>query len=62
MNENLNSNDNNSSKRVSREKEFKRDISKKLQKFKDKRANKERELSEHVQSRWYRAPEVILLD
>ena len=40
----------------------KTDIENKLVKNKNKRLQKPRELSNHTQSRWYRAPEVILLE
>jgi len=37
-------------------------VSKKLQRAQEKRSDRTRELSNHVVSRWYRAPEIILLE
>ena len=38
------------------------DVASKLLRAEDRRHAKKRELSNHVVSRWYRAPEVILLE
>lgn len=43
------------------EEKKKKEITKYLQKTKDARRNIKRELTGHVVTRWYRAPEVILL-
>lgn len=40
----------------------KEDIKKRLIRTKDKRKNMKRELTGHVVTRWYRAPELILLE
>ena len=37
-------------------------VAKKLQRAELKRSDRRRELSNHVVSRWYRAPEIILLE
>lgn len=42
--------------------EKKEDLTKRLQKTKDMRKNMKRELTGHVVTRWYRAPEIILLE
>jgi len=39
-----------------------KDLSRKLVKTKDARKNIKRELTDHVVTRWYRAPEIILLE
>ena len=44
------------------EEEKKKEISKKLIRSKDARKNMKRELTGHVVTRWYRAPELILLE
>jgi mitogen-activated protein kinase 1/3 len=42
--------------------EKKKDLSKMLSRTKDLRKNIKRELTDHVVTRWYRAPEIILLE
>jgi len=44
------------------EDEKKEDLRKRLMKTKDQRKNMKRELTGHVVTRWYRAPEIILLE
>lgn len=44
------------------EEEKKKDLTKKLIRTKDMRKNMKRELTGHVVTRWYRAPELILLE
>lgn len=44
------------------EEEKKKDITKRLTRTKDMRKNMKRELTGHVVTRWYRAPELILLE
>jgi len=48
--------------RISREQELKRDMNKKLKECKIRRNLKKRDMSANVTSRFYRSPEVILLD
>ena len=47
---------------VKTEEEKKDDMKSKLIKTKDQRKNMKRELTGHVVTRWYRAPEIILLE
>jgi mitogen-activated protein kinase 1/3 len=42
--------------------EEKEDLKKRLMKTKNQRRNMKRELTGHVVTRWYRAPEIILLE
>lgn len=49
-------------KKDMKEEEKKKEISKKLIRSKDARKNMKRELTGHVVTRWYRAPELILLE
>ncbi len=44
------------------EEEKRKEMTKRLIKTKDKRKNMKRELTGHVVTRWYRAPELILLE
>lgn len=44
------------------EEEKKEDVRSRLLKTKDQRKNMKRELTGHVVTRWYRAPEIILLE
>lgn len=45
-----------------KEESKKEDLRQKLMKTKDMRKNMKRELTGHVVTRWYRAPEIILLE
>lgn len=47
---------------VMSEEEKKDDLKSRLIKTKDQRKNMKRELTGHVVTRWYRAPEIILLE
>lgn len=49
-------------KKEQSEEEKKKDLTKKLIRTKDARKNMKRELTGHVVTRWYRAPELILLE
>jgi len=46
----------------SKEEEKRKEMTKRLIKTKDQRKNMKRELTGHVVTRWYRAPELILLE
>ena len=48
--------------RESRNQRYKGEISDLLESSKNERDNRKREVSTGIQTRWYRAPEVILLD
>lgn len=56
------SDSNDSSGSMSDTQEEKKDLSRMLVKSKDARKNIKRELTDHVVTRWYRAPEIILLE
>jgi mitogen-activated protein kinase 1/3 len=49
-------------KKEKTEEEKRKEMSKKLIRTKDARKNMKRELTGHVVTRWYRAPELILLE
>jgi serine/threonine protein kinase len=53
---------NDSSENPASEEEKKEDLRSRLVKTKDARRNMKRELTGHVVTRWYRAPEIILLE